>query len=154
MSILAYSKTDSRLAFKAKHLETKSNVVREFIVMYYPDDSTVEIIDVSGKKQFLKRCAVPTLSTSHFFIGAEVVLVGRLYMITDYADKVTQQLCERVAEDAIVAISGDKLVSQESGRILDIVTQECGFAIRSMHIINLRRADWSNNGPAKIDDVH
>lgn len=147
MSILAYSKTDSRLAFRAKHLDAASNVVREFIVMFYPDDRTIEIVDVNGKKQFLKRCAVPTLSTGHFFIGAEVVLVGRLFMITDYADKVTQQLCERVAEDAIVVVSGDALVA-DSGRILDVVTQECGFHIRSMHILNLRRSDWNNDTAA------
>lgn len=151
MSILAYSKTDSRLAFRAKHLDAASNVVREFIVMFYPDDRTIEIVDVNGKKQFLKRCAVPTLSTSHFFIGAEVVLVGRLFMITDYADKVTQQLCERVAEDAIVVVSGDSLVG-DSGRILDVVTQECGFHIRSMHILNLRRSDWNNHNNSSNDN--
>lgn len=147
MSILSYSKTDSRLALRAKHLDTASNVVREFIVMFYPDDSTVEIVDCNTGRQFLKRCSVPTLSTSHFFIGAEVVLVGRLFVITDYADKVTQQLCERVAEDTIIVLSGADLVA-DAGRALDVVTQECGFAIRSMHVLNLRKSDWNNAAAA------
>jgi nucleoside-diphosphate kinase len=152
MSLLSYSVTDPRLAFKAKHLDAASNVVRDFVVLFYPEDTTIEILcaaATASRTHFLKRTRVPTLTSAHFFIGAEVVLLGRLFSIVGYGDAVTQQLCERVSESTVVVLSGEKAV-ETAGTALDVVTQECGFTLRDMHVMDLRRSDWEDNGPAAI----
>lgn len=145
---MSCSVTDPRLAFHATYFDSASHITKQFLCLFYHGDQTVELIDATSTKTFLKRSKCPNLTKEQFFLGAEIVVFGRVLNLVKYADRVTEQLCERLSE-AVVAVISDPLFPK-LGDCLDIVTQECSFGICSMHTVELKNTHWNSNDGAKL----
>lgn len=138
---MSSSVTDPRLAFHATYFDRPSHLTKEYLCLYY-EDNTVELIDAVHGKTFLKRSACPNLHKSQFFIGADIVVFGRVLHLDRYADKVTEQLSEKTSESAIAVIG--ETMFEKLGDCLDIIIRECTFSICSMNTVTLRDGDWNN----------
>jgi nucleoside-diphosphate kinase len=154
---MSCSVTDPRLAFHATYVDTQSHTTKEFLCVFYWGNGSVELIDAKSGKTFLKRTQSPHLTKAHFYLGANVVVFGRVLTLVRYADKVTEQLSERVSESVIAVLAEPAF--DRIGDCLDIATQECSFGICDMQVTHLRAADWdtaahggagSEPGPAAL----
>ena len=140
---MSRSITDARLAFHATHDDVASATTKEFLVLFFHGDRTIELIDAKSTKTFLKRSPAPQLSQAQFFIGANVVVFGRVLHITSYADKVTEQLCERLSESTVVVLGEANF--PRVGEALDVLTQECRFGVSDMQVLRVGKFD--KDGP-------
>jgi nucleoside-diphosphate kinase len=137
---MSCSVTDPRLAFHATYFDVASHTTKEFLCVFYHGDQTIELIDAKAGKTFLKRTACPDLTKGHFFLGANIVVFGRVLTLVGYGDKVTEQLSERVSESVVAVVTAD--LFPRIGECLDIATIECGFGICDMQVTDLRTGDW------------
>jgi nucleoside-diphosphate kinase len=145
------SVTDPRLAFHATYEDTTAGLTKEYLVVFYWGDNTVELLDAKTGKPFLKRSPCANLTKAHFFLGAQVVVFGRVLTLVRYADKVTEQLSEKVSESVIVVVGPQGF--SRIGDCLDIATIECGFGICDMQVIELRSADWDTPAAASASSL-
>jgi nucleoside-diphosphate kinase len=137
---MSCSVTDPRLAFHATYFDVASHTTKEFLCVFFHGDSTIELIDAKAGKTFLKRTPCPDLTKAHFFLGANIVVFGRVLTLVGYGDKVTEQLSERVSESVVAVVAAD--LFPRIGECLDIATIECGFGVCDMQATELRSADW------------
>jgi nucleoside-diphosphate kinase len=139
---MSRSVTDARLAFNATHEDVASGLTRHFLCLFFHGDNTVELIDEQSTRTFLKRTYCPNISTEQFFLGSDIVIFGRVLHLTSYIDKVTEQLCEKVAESTVVVVHEDAF--PHMGDLLDVAVVECGFNICELQVVQLTKADVKN----------
>jgi nucleoside-diphosphate kinase len=130
---MSRSVTDNRLCFLADYFDELAGLTREYQVLFYYGDRTVELNDTKTRRSFLKRCQCPNLSQDQFFVGARVVIFGRIMKLKAYGDEVTRQLCEKINDDTVVVVS--ERAFGKLGDVLSTVNVECGFSVRDMHTI-------------------
>ncbi|EAN77070.1 nucleoside diphosphate kinase, putative [Trypanosoma equiperdum] len=80
-----------RYAFKVDYCDPQANLVRQYLLLYFAEDSTIEMHDLKTKRVFLKRCAYPSLTPRELFIGATVGVFSRSLKLVDYGDEVTRR---------------------------------------------------------------
>ena len=130
---MSRSVTDSRLCFLGDYYDELASLTREFQVLFYYGDRTVEMNDTKTRRSFLKRCQCPNLSQEQFFVGARVVIFGRVIKLKAYGDEVTRQLCEKM-NGVTIAIISEKAFGK-IGDVLSTINIECGFSVRDMHTL-------------------
>ena len=142
---MSQSLTDPRLAFIGENFDELSELTRQFQIIFFYGDQTIELTESKTKKIFLKRIkVVPKLQRQDFFIGSCVVVFGRVFKLVSYGDLVTKQLCEALSE-VTVALVKDCAFSK-MGNILSILNVEGGFTFRgiSTGTLSKKEAELSN----------
>lgn len=127
---MSRSVTDPRLCFVAEHFDTLAGLVRNFQLLFFYQDYTVEITDLDTRKTFLKRSECKNLTRGMFYIGGEVVVFGRLLKLVSYGDGLTKQLCA-ARDHKTVCILGESHL-EKLGSSVSLIQVECNFAIRHM----------------------
>lgn len=141
---MSRSVTDPRLCFNAEYFDTLAAITRNLQVLFFYEDCTVEITDTTTHKSFLKRCPCENLTKEMFFLGARVVIFGRVIKLIEYGDRVTEQLCESLSQETVVVI-GSTLFPQ-LGRTIETILVELQFTLRGMHMLNLPSTAASEYG--------
>lgn len=130
---MALSKLDPRMAFDCEQTDKFSGLTSAYVLYYYYDDGTLEMIRRKDGKASLMRHVTP-LKRSAFFIGSIISIHGKLTTITGYADVVTTKLCEDQNErSTLVVCSGigmDKL-----GKTIAVVMEELGMTVVNIQLI-------------------
>jgi nucleoside-diphosphate kinase len=119
-----------RLSFVVEYIDPQASLLRKYLLLFYPGDSTVEMFDVKNHRVFLKRVALPQLSQRDLFIGANVTIFSRSLTIVDFGDEATRREYRSRSGTAIVAIGGDAL--GKAGEAMQAVLRE------DVLIINVR----------------
>lgn len=141
---MSRSVTDPRLCFNAEHFDTLAGRVRTFQLLFFYNDQTIELTDLGTKKCFLKRCECKNLTRSMFFIGAEIVVFGRLMKLVSYGDGLTTQLCA-ARDHKILCILGESHLAK-FGDSITTIQVECGFTVRQMVTASISAADLAQFG--------
>lgn len=131
--------TDPRLCFVAEHHDELANLTSDFQLLFFYQDATVEVTNLNTKKVFLKRTECKNLSREQFYLGARVVVFGRVMLLKSYGDEVTRQLCERFNEATMVLLSETAFC--KLGTTLSIIQEEMKFSFRDMHATLLKPKD-------------
>jgi len=97
--------------FDAQRMQT-----REFLLKYYRAEQQGEMYDLSARRSFLKKSAVPVLPD--LVVGTEFVLYSRSLKVKAYADDATRQLYSEENAETRVAVAaaenfGDPLSAVE-----------------------------------------
>lgn len=135
LTFMSRSILDPRLCFIAEYVDEMANLTREFQLLYFYDDNSVELRELKTKKIFLRRIQSPGLTREQFFLGGNVMVFGRVMRLTRFGDEVTRQLCEESAEYTTMIFS-EPLFSK-LGSILAVLVEECGFSVKDMNTVVL-----------------
>ncbi|EPY33362.1 nucleoside-diphosphate kinase [Strigomonas culicis] len=123
------------MTFECEQYDQYASLRRLYVLFFFYNDGTVEMIDRTNDKVYLKR--TPTaIPRNAFFLGATVNVLGKPTTITGYADEVTRQLCEEHSESTVFLIAESSFVSL--GRYISILTEECGFTISDLQMYWVR----------------
>ena len=115
-----------RYAFTAEWYDPNAAFNRQYQLLFYPIDSTVEMYDVKNRRLFLKRSKCSHLQLKDLFIGATVNIHSRQLTITAFADEFTTRKLKSAKEKTLAIIKPD--CHAKVGDIFDRVTSE-GFII-------------------------
>lgn len=93
---------DERWAFIVEYFDPSAELIRQYQLLYYLGDSTVEMYDIKNRRTFLKRTDYPSVTTEHLYIGSIVTIFSRNLTVTDYADDFTRGRLEKATEKTVV----------------------------------------------------
>lgn len=129
---------DGRYAFIAEWYDPNASLIRRYQLLFYPADSTVEMIDIKNKRLFLKRSKCEHLRLKDLFIGAIVNIHSRQLTITDFGDEFTTKKLKVKKEKTLVIIKPDCV--SKMGEIFERVTSE-GFFICQAKMVQLSQKE-------------
>eukprot|EP00696_Hemimastix_kukwesjijk_P005520 gnl/Hemi2/1695_TR596_c1_g1_i1.p1 gnl/Hemi2/1695_TR596_c1_g1~~gnl/Hemi2/1695_TR596_c1_g1_i1.p1 ORF type:complete len:113 (+),score=44.88 gnl/Hemi2/1695_TR596_c1_g1_i1:62-400(+) len=82
---------DERLVFNVEWMDPQSTLVRKFILMYFPFNCTLEMIDVKNKRPFLKKTEYPSVQPCDLYLGNVITVFSRDLHIVGFGDGYTAQ---------------------------------------------------------------
>lgn len=106
-----------RYSFICEYSDYIASLTRKYQFFFYPEDNSIELIDIKNKKVFLKRIVYPTISLKDLYLGAEVSVYSRKMQITEYCDSFTQSVFEEVSKTTYGMIKPDCYLN--IGKIID-----------------------------------
>lgn len=93
-----------RLAFSAEWYDAPAAITRKYVILFFPKDSTVELVDLKSKKVFLKRCKAEGISADTLYVGAAVNVMSRQMKIVDFGDDHTRSVQGSRREQVLVLL--------------------------------------------------
>jgi len=112
-------KTDARYCFTVEWFDVAASLNRQYQLIYYTADGTVEMYDLKNRRTFLKRCDYPSVSAKDLYKGNIVTIYSRQLTIVDYGDGFTATVFEASASSVCVKVAPGQL--SQMGRILDAI---------------------------------
>jgi len=82
---------DDVLGFHAQWYDPRPQLVKDFVLKYYPLTHEADMTDVKSHRLFLKRSKLPsTIKAGDFIVGGKVIIYGRELSLVEYADPATR----------------------------------------------------------------
>lgn len=129
---MALSKLDPRMAFDCEQTDKFSGLTSAYVLYYYYDDGTLEMIRRKDGKVSLFRHKTP-LRRCDFYRGSNISIHGKLTTITGYADIVTTKLCEDQNERTTLIVC-DGIGMQKIGKVIAVVMEELEMSIVNIQL--------------------
>lgn len=74
-----------------------------YIVKYYAESDSIEMIEEKNRKLFLKKCKRPaSMSTKDLHVNGKITIHGRAMTISAYQDAFTESRCQARREEAFI----------------------------------------------------
>ncbi len=137
------SQQAERYCFTVEYLDQQAGLVRQYKLLYFPSDKSIEMYDLKTRRVFLKRCPYPSLLPRDLFIGATTTVFSRVLKVVDYGDEVTRQLFVTQTDRAVISIGGDALY--QVGNLLKSIMAA------DVRVANIRLAQFT---PAQASAVN
>jgi len=83
--------TEDRYSFQVEWFDQQADVIRRYMLTYYPRDNSVDMYDQKNHRPFLRRSEYAEISLNDMYIGATVTILARQLKIIDYADDHTKK---------------------------------------------------------------
>lgn len=131
---MAQTAQDPRLAFIVDYDDPHAGLTRQYRLLYFLNDRTVEMVDAATRRVFLKRCACPTVAVDDLFLGATLTVLSRQLRVTAYADDHTKSTLESKSETTLAIITPDGY--DRMGEILKAIQKE-GLRVKDVHTVRL-----------------
>lgn len=128
------SATDFRISFIVDYFDPQASLTRQYQLLFFRGDNSVEMYDLKNKRVFLKRCPYPTLSEKELFVGATVTIHSRLLKIVDYGDIATKTIFSSKNENVALIVHGR--ATYNVGAVVDSITSS------DARILNFRLVDF------------
>ncbi len=113
-------KADSRYCFIVEWYDPAASLCRQYQLIYYTSDGTIEMYDLKNRRTFLKRCDYPAVSEKDLYKGGVITVYSRQLTIKDYGDKFTASMFETISASVSVNVATQALPSM--GRIIDAIS--------------------------------
>lgn len=113
--------TEERYAFKCNWFDPQANLVRAYVLTFYPRDNSIEMHDVKNKRAFLKRTEYTELQLKDLYVGGFATVHARQLEITDYGDSYTRRNMEAKKARTLALIKPDGY--NNIGAIFDAIQQ-------------------------------
>lgn len=124
------------MAFNCEQFDKFSELTYQYVLFYFYEDSSMEMLDKRNGKVHLKRTPV-SFSRSEFFLGATLNILGKTTKIIGYADEVTYQLCEDQNERTTIIVSDAGVA--KLGKVVSVITEELGISIVNMQMAYVKQ---------------
>ena len=110
-------KESDNFLFIVEYFDPLPQIKKKYLLKYFVDSHSVEMIDIQKKKLFLKKSPCPPeVSASDFFIGGRVFLYSRELVIVEYGDGSTRRRLHKANTKCMAVVSSD--VYQDWGVII------------------------------------
>ncbi|EFC45153.1 hypothetical protein NAEGRDRAFT_33146, partial [Naegleria gruberi] len=123
-----------RYAFLVSYYDSLAGFDREYQLLYYTFDETIEMYDCKTKRVFLKRCTYPEVTLKSLYKGAIVTINSRQLKVVEYSDEFTRKNFGDKKKRTLAMIKPDGVVNM--GEIIDRICRE-GFQISKMKMTEL-----------------
>ncbi|KAF5301613.1 hypothetical protein FQA39_LY10660 [Lamprigera yunnana] len=127
---------NDRLVFLGDYFDYDAALHKNFLVNFYPCDTTVEIYDQNLNRIFLKRSFCDDLTMKDMFVGNKIRVYGRQILLTDYGDCVTKNRVGKSKEHTFAIIKPGAIC--KLGEILTQI-EERQFQICHLRMCHLSR---------------
>lgn len=124
-----------RYAFLVEYNDTQAALVRQYQLLVYLTDKTIEMHDYRNRRVFLKRCNYPGIELHHLYIGAVITVYSRQIQVVDYADDFTKKSLSQVSEKTFALIKPDAI--HKMGKIIMNMEQNGTFRIGNIRMFRL-----------------
>jgi len=125
------SSTEARYAFLVEWYDPTASLIRQYQLIYYASDGTLEMYDMKSRRTFLKRCDYPSVSISQLFVGSIITVYSRQLKVVEYADAFTKREFEKTSQATVAMVMPEAL--PDLGKIVDNVLR-VGFMISEMKL--------------------
>ena len=116
-------KESDNFLFIVEYFDPLPQIKKKYLLKYFVDSHSVEMIDIQKKKLFLKKSPCPPeVSASDFFIGGRVFLYSRELVIVEYGDGSTRRRLHKANTKCMAVVSSD--VYQDWGVIISALEKE------------------------------
>ena len=129
---------EERFVFVADWYDPHAAFVRKYQLLYYPSDSTCEMVDIKNRRLFLKRSKCENINLSELFIGSTVNILSRHLTITEFGDEYTTQKLKSKKEKTLAIIKPD-CISKLSAIFSLVLTK--GFVICQAKMLQLTQKE-------------
>lgn len=128
------------LSFIATWFDPQSQIVRRFLLKFFPDSNEIEMKDATTGRKFLKRTKVEiskgTLCRDDFRIGNTVNVFSRDLKLIDYGDSSTRSLLEKCMEKSTVLLTFHSI--DEIGKLIHQM-EKSGLTLDSMRSFHMSK---------------
>jgi nucleoside-diphosphate kinase len=131
---------EDRYVFHVQWFDTQADVIRGYMLTYYPRDNSLSMYDTKSKRPFLKRSEYAEISIANMYIGSTVTIFGRQLKIVEYADDYTKKALENMKCRTLAMIKPDAY--NNIGQILSAVTQS-GLHVAGLKMIKMDQSSAS-----------
>jgi nucleoside-diphosphate kinase len=105
------------LQFIVEWYDPMPQLKRKYLLKFFVEPHLVEMIDIVGKKTFLKKSSCPAeYSVKDFFINGKLIIYSRELEIVDFADNYTRQKLSHQLQPTVLIVSSG--VYLQWGKIL------------------------------------
>jgi nucleoside-diphosphate kinase len=134
---------ENRIAFVADYYDPQANMIRQYQLLYYTHDATIEMHDLKNKRVFLKRCPYPSLDAKELYVGSTITIFARQLRLSDFGDEATRKHFAANAGEFIFIIHGKGMNS--AGSIIQLAMD---IEIR---ISNIRLCEFSPSAAKEMN---
>jgi len=107
MNEAEYFDDEVRYCFNVEYYDHNADLIREYQLMFFPVDNSIEMYDVKLKKVYLKRVGYPGVQLRDLVIGATVIIFSRPLLIKSYGDKFTSDRLLAKLERSLLVVKLD-----------------------------------------------
>lgn len=125
----------SRLSFVVEYHDPQASLMRQYQLLFFPEDSSVEMYDLKNKRMFLKRCPYPQLSKRDLVVGTSITIFSRVLHVVDYGDEATRRLVNSQAERLLLLVTDEG--APHLGKVLKSIVES------SVHIVQMQLCVFS-----------
>ena len=118
------------LSFDLEYFDEIANNLINMILRYNLEDNTIEIFNMTYNKIFLKRIYYPDVQLHHLYIGSTLTIYSRVYTITKYANKATEEYMKQHESHFL-------LICQSTDQLLYILSEMKKFSLEQFHMIHI-----------------
>lgn len=129
---------EDRYVFHVEWFDQQADVIRRYMMTYFPRDNSVSMYDPKNHRPFLKRSEYADVSLADMFIGSTVTILARQLKIVDYADDHTRKALSSMKCRTVALIKPDSY--NNIGRILSAITQS-GLTVARLKMIRMSNED-------------
>ena len=108
-----------KYSFKLQYFDEQSELIRFYVLLFYTENSEIEIFDVKNRRIFLRKTPLHNIRMSDLYIGSKLQINGRQYEITDYSDEFTRSAFTQKMQHTFAMIKPN--FSQHLGDVLDSI---------------------------------
>lgn len=119
--------------FFAEWKDPASQDIRQFKLLYFTTDDTLEMWDMKNQRLFLRRIKSGGITLSDIYSGAIVKIFSRSMLITGYADQITETYMNTVAQKTLGILKPNSM--DKKSTILKLISSN------DFRIVNLRMAN-------------
>lgn len=147
---------DTRYAFRVQWRDTQAELLRDYELIYYEHDGTLQMTDLKTHKKFLKRTLVPSVTLNDLYVGNSITVYARQLKVVGFADGFTKQRLGNLQDSTVVVCP--PTAYENVGKILDAV-HKAKFKVANLKMFRLprrlaenifREEQW---GPHILDDL-
>jgi len=125
---------EDRYVFHVEWFDQQADVIRRYMMTYFPRDNSVSMYDPKNNRPFLKRSEYAEVSLADMYVGATVTVLARQLKIVDYADNHTRKALENMKGRTLALIKPDAY--NNIGRILSAITQS-GLVVARLKMLRM-----------------
>jgi len=126
------SSTEARYAFIVEWYDPTASLIRQYQLIYYASDGTLEMYDVKSRRTFLKRCDYPAVTMKQLYIGSIITVYSRQLKVIEYADDFTKRTFASTSQSTVAMVMPEAM--PDLGKIVDNVCRD-GFVISEMKML-------------------
>lgn len=125
---------EDRYAFKCQWFDAQADLIRSYVLTFYPRDNSIEMHDVKNNRGFLKRSEYQELSLDDLHLGATITVHARQLKLVDYGDAYTRRNLEVRKSRTLGIIKPDAY--NIMGSIISAVYRG-GFTIGQLNMVKM-----------------
>eukprot|EP00746_Dinoflagellata_sp_MGD_P164048 gnl/MRDRNA2_/MRDRNA2_92465_c0_seq1.p1 gnl/MRDRNA2_/MRDRNA2_92465_c0~~gnl/MRDRNA2_/MRDRNA2_92465_c0_seq1.p1 ORF type:complete len:377 (-),score=64.68 gnl/MRDRNA2_/MRDRNA2_92465_c0_seq1:199-1329(-) len=128
---------EDRYVFYVEWFDSQADLIRRYMLTFFPRDNTIEMYDQKNKRPFLKRSEYPGVTVGDLYLGAKVTIHSRQLKVIEYGDVHTRKAMEASKSRTLAIIKPDAY--NHMGKILSMVHAN-GFVVARLKMVKMTGA--------------